>query len=54
MPSNQIILGSLYGVVVNVLDYVIVVSEYKLQLCYYIHFWLNALGKDMNPLVFPN
>ena len=35
--------GSPSGVVANVLDYDIVVSEFKLQLCYYIHFQTNTL-----------
>ena len=33
------------------LDYNIVVSEFELQLCYYIHFWTNTLGKGMNPFI---
>ena len=40
-----------YGVMVYVLDCVIVVREFKLQLCYYIHFQTNTLGKGMNPLI---
>ena len=38
---------------VKVLDYGIVVSEFKLQSHYYIHFWTNTLGKGMNPLILP-
>ena len=37
------------GVVANVLHCDIVVSEFKLQLCYYIHFWINHLGKAPSP-----
>ena len=35
------------------MDYGIVVSEFKLQLRYYVHFWTNTLGKGMNPLILP-
>ena len=38
-------------VVVNVLGWGIVVSEFELQSCYYVHFRTNTLGKGMNPLV---
>ena len=31
----------------------IVVSEFVLQLRYYVHFRANTLGKGMNPLIFP-
>ena len=31
----------------------IVVSEFKLQLCYYVHFQINTLGKGMNLLILP-
>ena len=41
------------GVVANMLGCNIVVSEFKHQLCYYVHFWTNILGKDMNLLVTP-
>ena len=37
------------GVMVKELDCAIVVSEFKLQSCYYVHFWTNALGKGINP-----
>ena len=39
-----------HSIVVNVWDFDIVVSKFKLQSCYYIHFQTNALGKGMNPL----
>ena len=31
----------------------IVVSEFVLQSCYYVHFRTNTLGKGMNPLILP-
>ena len=37
----------------GIMDCGIVVSEFKLQLCYYSHFWTNTLGKGMNPLILP-
>ena len=43
--------GNLYGVVVNVLDCNIVVSEFELQSHCYIHFQINTLGKVMNSLI---
>ena len=36
---------------IPLLDCNLKVSEFKLQLCYYIHFWTNTLGKGMNPLI---
>ena len=41
-----------HGVMVNVLDYNIIVSKFEFQSGYYIHFQPNILGKDMNPLSF--
>ena len=38
------------GIVANVLDCDIVVSEFKFHLCYYIHFWTNTLRKRYKPL----
>ena len=35
---------------IKAMDYGLVVSKFKLQLPYYVHFRTNALGKDMNPL----
>ena len=43
--------GCPYSVVANILDCDIVGSKFKLQLCSYIHFWTNALGKGMNPFI---
>ena len=40
-------------VMANVLDCGIVVSDIKFQLCYYVHFRTNNLGKDINPFVPP-
>ena len=39
------------GVMVKVMDCGIVVSEFKLQLRYYVHFRANTLGKGMNTLI---
>ena len=41
------------GVMVKAMDCGIVVSEFELQLHYYVHFWANTLGKGMNPLILP-
>ncbi len=41
------------GVMVKAMDYGIVVSEFELQSCYYVHFRTNTLGKGMNPLILP-
>ena len=43
--------GESRGVVVNVLDFDIVVSEFEIPLRYYVHFWTNTLEKGMNPLI---
>ena len=40
--------GNPRGVVANVLDCDIVVSEFELLSRYYVHFRTNALGKGMN------
>ena len=45
--------GSPYGVVANVLDCNYVVSEFKLQVHYYVHFQSNILGKGMNSFTAP-
>ena len=44
------LLGFLSGVMVEVLDCVIVESEFDLQSCY-VHFRTNTLGKGMNLLI---
>ena len=43
--------GCLCGVMVKVMDCRIVVSEFKLQSHYYVHFLTITLKKGMNPLV---
>ena len=35
------------------MDCGIVISEYELQLRYYVHFQTNILGEGMNPLILP-
>ena len=45
--------GCPHGVMVKVMDCGIIVSEFVLQSCYYVHFRANTLGKGMNPLIFP-
>ena len=41
------------GVMVNAMDCGIVVSEFVLQSCYYVHLRANTLEKDINPLIPP-
>ena len=41
---------SLGGIVANVLDCGLEVSEFELQLRCYVQFWTNALGKGINSL----
>ena len=41
------------GVMVKAVDCGIVVREFVLQSCYYIHFRANTLGKGLNPLILP-
>ena len=41
------------GVMVKAMDSGIVVSEFILQLRYYVHFRANTLGKGMDPLILP-
>ena len=41
------------GVMVKAMDCEIVVSEFVLQSCYYVHFRENTFGKGMNPLILP-
>ena len=43
--------GGLHREVANMMDCDIVVSEFKLQSNYYIHFRTNTLGKGMNSLI---
>ena len=43
--------GNLRGVVANVLDRDIVVSEFDLHLCFWVHFQTNINGKCMKPFI---
>ena len=52
-PSTRMDLGCLRGVMVKAMDCEIVVSEFELQLRYYVHFRTNTRGKGMNPLILP-
>ena len=46
-------MGCPHGVMVQTMDCGIVVSEFKLQSCYNVHFQTNTLGKGMNSLILP-
>ena len=37
--------------VANVQDCSLTVSEFDLQSYYYVHFWINSLGKGTNSLI---
>ena len=41
------------GVMVKAMDCGIIVSEFVLQLHYYVHFRANTFGKGMKPLILP-
>ena len=41
------------GIMVKVIDCGIIVREFVLQWCYYVHFRANTLGKGMNPIILP-
>ena len=41
------------GIIAKVLDSDLKMSKFKLQSCYYVHFWTNTLGKDMTLLTQP-
>ena len=41
------------GVMVKSMDFGIVVFEFEIQSCYYVHFQTNTHGKGMNPLILP-
>ena len=45
--------GAPRGVMVKAMDCRIVVSGFVFQSRYYVHFWTNTLGKDMNPRFLP-
>ena len=51
--SIYLSIRSLSGVMANVLDCDILVSEFELQSRYYVYFRINTLGKGMSPLIFP-
>ena len=41
------------GVMVKAMDCRIIVSEFVLKSCYYVHFRANTLGKGIKPLILP-
>ena len=43
--------GSSYGEMADVLDFYIVGCEFEFQSRYYVHFWINTFGEDMNFLI---
>ena len=45
--------GGPLGVMVNVVDCGIVVTEFELHLRYYVYFRTNTLGKGINPFILP-
>ena len=47
------VMGSPCGVEANVLDCIIIRSEFEFQLCYYVHFWTNTFGKGKNLFIPP-
>ena len=52
LTNNQDILwGCPHGVMVKAIDCRIVVSEFELQLRYYVNLRTNTLGKGMNPQI---
>ena len=50
-PTKKV--GCPRGVMAKVINCGIVVSEFILQSCYYVHFRANIFGKGMNPLILP-
>ena len=46
--------GCPHSLMVKWMDCGIVVSEFVLQSCYYVHFQANTIGKGMNPLILPS
>ena len=46
--------GNSRGIVANVLDCDIVVSEFEHHSPYYVHFRTNTLGEGVNPLITPS
>ena len=43
-------MGNLRDVVANVMDCNILIIEFELQLCFYVHFRSNTFGNNINPL----
>ena len=41
------------SIMAKILNSDLKVSEFKLQLCYYVHIQSYTLGKSMNPLILP-
>ena len=48
---SSIFRGSPHVVMANMLDYDIIVSKFKHQSCFYVHFWTNTLRKSMKPFI---
>ena len=48
--KNTFLIISIPGVMVKAMDSRILVSEFEIQLRYYVHFRTNNLGKGMNLL----
>ena len=44
-------IGSARDIIANVLYCGILVNDFELQGCYYVHFWINTLDKGENPLI---
>ena len=57
VTTNTVIIyivgGGPRDVMVKVMDSGMVVSKFKLQSRYYVHFWTNTLRKGMNSLTLP-
>ena len=45
--------GNSHGIVAYILDYDIVVNEFKLQLCYNVHYLFNTLRKGVSSIILP-
>ena len=49
--NTLLYMGCPCGVMVKAMECGIIVSEFVLQLRYYVHFRANTFGKGMNPLI---
>ena len=49
--KKEIETGNPCGVMANILNCSLAVSEFELPLYYYVYFWTNALRKGMNSLI---